>query len=1173
MTNNQRVLDKSWFEDPHGSDVPQSLIPYCKTWRQCVITLGGDRVFSTAMVRTLLDSQQPRLVMRFKGPEKRQIIVPFQACRIEAGLEGESAVANDFVGQHRQQYPTVLNPQRPLYYFIIRCHEEPVVVRTQSQQDSDISPDLEALADIQWCSTDVTVWLECHQNDARIVPDILRWVEQLNGLAQQHCDAGKRSQAFWYYREAKADEKSGCRPPMPWLFSGMDRRSYKEWEPQDPFFIDDHDRCCRLIQSSLNEKEVQRQIVTRVFNPSRRHTAWITGGATGCYINIKLRTADGEDEFTVPEIMEGTEVKFQLVTDSSKNYSDGELDSTGRVVDHDPTADLTVLATRGVPLQYQNAEEVGIVTKIQPNTVPIEAQIDALHEASRVKVWGDQDGKERQGFSLKRTLLAHGIELDPHNAGYFILNATQISELSGEEIERRLEYIMSRFPLDEAQERAFRTSTTQIVCGVNLIQGPPGTGKTRTAMVIILVLASLGLKVLLAAGSNKGVDNLAEALVKALEGDSYLQAWCGRACRLRTPAHQLNQLRSNSADESQSRQARRARAAENQTLERVQMHNLVRDYASTNRATNPKCAELLDLIEVDKHRPLSREDFKALRASHEHNVSGVLKSCRVVATTLNNAWQDVLRWSSFGPQFVVSDEAGQCLEGDQCIALTFSSVRGVVLIGDPQQLPPTVISENGTNEGAQYLKRSLMSRLYAAGYPCTMLDRNYRNHSQILEYFNRSVYGSKLLSGQSSDAPERVGRAWDTFTQDRHYFRNSGLVGVRRLFIGVIGNAEKAPNSLSWQNVSQAHVIRHLLRELYRFQTSGGDQIVPDDVMIISPYKDQQKLIGEVLAEHEIAYRDNLTIDAAQGSEAPLVIFSMTKPSADARKVGFIADVNRLNVALSRAQKVLVIIGNLRTWNAQAIKELKANAHRRNRCLIGRLEDVTARRHTLTWADIRTVSETDPPGGRPVQYLSHDRMIRPPHPTLAPSIPVPPWTAPQALPPPRSRAPPPPQSPPPPRSDAPLPRVRLPSADLYGPSAVGPLAARAGPPTEEEDVEMGEAGQSPMPTTSPPHPADSPSMRSLARHSIEHQPRSRSPTPSGQHGFHEYRERPSPYPHDQHDQHPLETVEPSDDVRAARRELAEIDEAIIDLERRRLELRRHQDLQRLRDAERRDKNR
>lgn len=195
-----------------------------------------------------------------------------------------------------------------------------------------------------------------------------------------------------------------------------------------------------------------------------------------------------------------------------------------------------------------------------------------------------------------------------------------------------MKHIISQFPLDVAQEQAFRTSTTKIVCGVNLIQGPPGTGKTRTAMVIILVLASLGLKVLLAAGSNKGVDNLAEALVKALEGDSQLQAWCGQACRFRTPAHQLNQLRSDSTDECQLRQARRARAAGNETLERVQMHNLVRSYALANRATNPKCAKLWDLIDADKRRPLSREDFKALRASYEDSVSSVLKGCRVVAT-------------------------------------------------------------------------------------------------------------------------------------------------------------------------------------------------------------------------------------------------------------------------------------------------------------------------------------------------------------------------------------------------------------------------------------------------------------------------------------------------------------------------------------------------------------
>ncbi|KAN0073983.1 hypothetical protein V8E54_007920 [Elaphomyces granulatus] len=73
---------------------------------------------------------------------------------------------------------------------------------------------------------------------------------------------------------------------------------------------------------------------------------------------------------------------------------------------------------------------------------------------------------------------------------------------------KRLAHILRKFPLDQTQRSAFDKSTSAICAGVHLIQGPPGTGKTRTALVIILALASLNLRVLLTAGSNKGVDKL-----------------------------------------------------------------------------------------------------------------------------------------------------------------------------------------------------------------------------------------------------------------------------------------------------------------------------------------------------------------------------------------------------------------------------------------------------------------------------------------------------------------------------------------------------------------------------------------------------------------------------------------------------------------------------------------
>ncbi|PLN79767.1 hypothetical protein BDW42DRAFT_172080 [Aspergillus taichungensis] len=68
------------------------------------------------------------------------------------------------------------------------------------------------------------------------------------------------------------------------------------------------------------------------------------------------------------------------------------------------------------------------------------------------------------------------------------------------------------------------------------------------------------------------------------------------------------------------------------------------------------------------------EYFKMLYTSYKDSVSGVLKGCMVITIMLNHAWQDILRLSQFKPRFIISDKAGQCLEGDQCIILIFLTV-------------------------------------------------------------------------------------------------------------------------------------------------------------------------------------------------------------------------------------------------------------------------------------------------------------------------------------------------------------------------------------------------------------------------------------------------------------------------------------------------------------------
>ncbi|PKX98163.1 C-terminal helicase domain-containing protein [Aspergillus novofumigatus IBT 16806] len=180
------------------------------------------------------------------------------------------------------------------------------------------------------------------------------------------------------------------------------------------------------------------------------------------------------------------------------------------------------------------------------------------------------------------------------------------------------------------------------------------------------------------------------------------------------------------------------------------------------------------------------------------------------------------------------------------------------------------------------------------------------------------------------------------------------------IFISTIGYADRHANSLSSHNEAQVHALRQLLSQLYQFETAQGERIEPRDVMIISPYRDQRALVDDILGKNNIGFNENLTVDAAQGSESPVVVFLMTKPSKDARSVGFVGDRSRLNVALSRAQKVLIVIGNLKVWDSHQIRLIHRTAGNRNKFLLDLLRDVTQKCHTLTWHGASTVEELDP---------------------------------------------------------------------------------------------------------------------------------------------------------------------------------------------------------------------
>jgi len=235
-------------------------------------------------------------------------------------------------------------------------------------------------------------------------------------------------------------------------------------------------------------------------------------------------------------------------------------------------------------------------------------------------------------------------------------------------------------------------------------------------------------------------------------------------------------------------------------------------------------------------------------------------------------------------------------------------VNQIYLVGDPSQLPATVLSSRAAIHGYDM---SLFSRIMKAGYPVILLTLQYRMHPIICKFPSDVFYYGSLLD--SSKVHRETKRVW----HDKLYF--SPLV-----FYDVRGREKLASGSASFLNELEAHcavtTYMHLITNFSQLRVSN-------QCGIISPYKDQVELIHRMISAY-LGGCDMLnkcidvdTIDGIQGREKDVVIFSSVRTRLK-RNIGFMADDRRLNVGLTRARSSMIVIGhtfslsNVITWKS-----------------------------------------------------------------------------------------------------------------------------------------------------------------------------------------------------------------------------------------------------------------
>ena len=406
---------------------------------------------------------------------------------------------------------------------------------------------------------------------------------------------------------------------------------------------------------------------------------------------------------------------------------------------------------------------------------------------------------------------------------------------------------------------------------VGLIHGPPGTGKTTTVVEIIRQAVRRGNRVLACAPSNLAVDNVFERLLGFGE----------RVVRLGHPARVLPELREHTLDllVEAHHDVRLARKLVKQALA------LFRE-AGKQRRTAPKPGERRQL----------RDDARSLladaRKMEQQAAESILDSAAVLCATTTGIDSQLLGPRRF--DLVVIDEACQSTEPGCWIPL----LRGdrLVLAGDHCQLPPTVVSQEAAAEG---FVTSLFERLVNHIGPdiTRRLTVQYRMHQAIMEFPSRELYDGQLEAHPSvrehrlCDLP---GVADSTGTHGPLEFIDTA---------GASYDEELEPDGESRLNRQEAALLAGKVRELL----DAG--VAARDIGVISPYGAQVRLLRELL---DVPGLEIDTVDGFQGREKEAVVISLVR-SNPRGEIGFLSDIRRMNVAMTRARRKLIMVGDSAT--------------------------------------------------------------------------------------------------------------------------------------------------------------------------------------------------------------------------------------------------------------------
>ncbi|MCH5242359.1 MAG: AAA family ATPase [Muribaculaceae bacterium] len=437
-----------------------------------------------------------------------------------------------------------------------------------------------------------------------------------------------------------------------------------------------------------------------------------------------------------------------------------------------------------------------------------------------------------------------------------------------------------RFPyLNKDQEEA--VNNVLEAKDIAIVHGPPGTGKTTTLVEAIYETLRREPQVLVCAQSNMAVDWISEKLVD--RGLNVL--------RIGNPSRVNDKMLSFTYEK------------------RFESHPVYSDLWGIRKTIRQLYK---DRNKTDSwHQKIERLKSKATELEIRIN-NELFSHAHVIASTLVGSSSRLLQGMKFSTLFI--DEGSQALEAATLIPIR--KAGRIILAGDHFQLPPTVKSYEAMKGG---LGKSLMEKIVKNHPECVkLLTTQYRMHKDIMEFSSRWFYEGKMMA-----APEVKFRGILDFDTPIEWIDTSNPT-----ILGLNVDSNEDANAFSekvtgnFGKINKDEALLTLSTLLNYLEKIGINRVIEErlDIGIISPYRAQIQYLRHLIKRTPFfkPLRKLIsvnTVDGFQGQERDIIVISMVR-SNEERQIGFLRDLRRMNVAMTRARMKLIIIGNSKTLSS-----------------------------------------------------------------------------------------------------------------------------------------------------------------------------------------------------------------------------------------------------------------